>query len=148
MGEDRHRGRVQTHHQYVVEVDGIGRTTLRNRCHLRKFTPFMSADHKFQSYSSHPVEETETSPVQPTVVVESLPTIPSPEVKDLPQPTTPASQPEELQVPANTDPLVDVIPSETINAPTPAETESSTGNKLPLALRRILPHNKAGRRGN
>ena len=136
------------HHQYVVKVDGSGRTTLRNRRHLRKFTPFVSADHKFQSYSSHPVEETETSPVQPTVEAESLPAIPSPEVEDLPPPTTPASQPEELQVPANTDPLVDVIPSETINSPTPAETERTSGNKLPLALRRLLPHNKAGRREN
>ena len=136
------------HHQYVVKVDGSGRTTLRNRRHLRKFTPFVSADHKFQSYSSHPVEETETSPVQPTVEAESLPAIPSPEVEDLPQPTTPASQPEESQVPANTDPLVDVIPSETINSPTPAETERTSGNKLPLALRRLLPHNKAGRREN
>ena len=136
------------HHQYVVMVDGSGRTTLRYRRHLRKFTPFISADHKFQSNSSHPVEETETSPVQPTVEAESLPAIPSPEVEDLPPPTTPASQPEESQVPANTDPLVDVIPSETINSPTPAETERTSGNKLPLALRRLLPHNKAGRREN
>ena len=27
-------------HQYVVRIDGSGRVTLRNRQHLRKFTPF------------------------------------------------------------------------------------------------------------
>ena len=31
---------VRQFHQYVVRVDGSGRVTLRNRQHLRKFTPF------------------------------------------------------------------------------------------------------------
>ena len=32
---------VRQFHQYVIRVDGTGRVTLRNRQHLRKFTPFM-----------------------------------------------------------------------------------------------------------
>ena len=31
---------VRQYHQYVVRVDGTGRVTIRNRQHLRKFTPF------------------------------------------------------------------------------------------------------------
>ena len=31
---------VRQYHQYVVKIDGSGRLTLRNRQHLRKFTPF------------------------------------------------------------------------------------------------------------
>jgi hypothetical protein len=33
---------VRQFHQYVVRVDGSGRVTLRNRQHLRQFTPFSS----------------------------------------------------------------------------------------------------------
>ena len=139
------------HHQYVVKVDGSGRTTLRNRRHLRKFTPFMSADHKFNSqYFSHPTEA-EIPPIQQPRDTESLPVpaITPPEAEDPPQPTTSVSQPEELNAPENTDPLIDSIPSDINNAPTPpAEIEKTSGNKLPLALRRLLPHNKAGRREN
>ena len=109
----------------------------------------MSADHKFNSpYLSHPTEA-EIPPIQQPVDTESLPAITPPVAEDLPQPSTSVTQPEELSAPANTDPLVDSIPSEINNAPTPsAETERTSGNKLPLALRRLLPHNKAGRREN
>ena len=69
-------------------------------------------------------------------------------MEDLTQPITPASQPQELQAPANTDPLVDVIPSETINIPTPFEAERTSEKKISLALRCRLPLNKAGRREN
>ena len=31
---------VRQFHQYVVKVEGSGRLTIRNRQHLRKFTPF------------------------------------------------------------------------------------------------------------
>ena len=31
---------VRQYHQYVIRVDGTGRVTIRNRQHLRKFTPF------------------------------------------------------------------------------------------------------------
>ena len=33
---------VRQFHQYVVKLDGSGRVTLRNRQHLRKFTPFIN----------------------------------------------------------------------------------------------------------
>ena len=33
---------VRQYHQYVIRVDGTGRVTIRNRQHLRKFTPFQS----------------------------------------------------------------------------------------------------------
>jgi len=33
---------VRQFHQYVIRIDGSGRVTLRNRQHLRKFTPFNS----------------------------------------------------------------------------------------------------------
>ena len=35
---------VHQFHQYVVKVDGSNWLTLRNRQHLRKFTPFYSSD--------------------------------------------------------------------------------------------------------
>ena len=31
---------VRQYHQYVIRMDGTGRVTIRNRQHLRKFTPF------------------------------------------------------------------------------------------------------------
>ena len=34
---------VRQYHQYVVRVDGSGRVTLRNRQHLRKYTPFLAS---------------------------------------------------------------------------------------------------------
>ncbi|CAC5416152.1 unnamed protein product [Mytilus coruscus] len=33
---------VRQYHQYVIRVDGTGRVTIRNRQHLRKFTPFQT----------------------------------------------------------------------------------------------------------
>ena len=37
---------VRQFHQYVIKVDGSGRLTLRNRQHLRKFTPFKTLRHE------------------------------------------------------------------------------------------------------
>ena len=40
MVANRHCGRGTTISQYVIRVDGTGQETIRNRRHLRKFTPF------------------------------------------------------------------------------------------------------------
>ena len=52
---------VRQYHQYVVRVDGTGRVTIRNRQHLRKFTPFHAPS--TPSLSVTPTVEQSVDPV-------------------------------------------------------------------------------------
>ena len=52
---------VRQYHQYVVRVDGTGRVTIRNRQHLRKFTPFHAPS--TPSLSVTPTVERSVDPV-------------------------------------------------------------------------------------
>ena len=61
---------VRQFHQYVVKIDGSGRVTLRNRQHLRKFTPFK------QSLSDSVIEQTVTRADQQIVNKPTLPQAP------------------------------------------------------------------------
>ena len=134
---------VRPFHQYAVRVDGSGRVTLRNRQHLRRFSPYQS------SRKASPV--TLGCPTAPSSVPSSqapalgLPPVPSPA---LPPPTVstpaavvvPSAEPPTLpQPPAPSGPL-DTVPDTHLPAPDAVQPVA----KLPLSLRRLLPHNKPG----
>ena len=54
---------VRQFHQYVVKVDGSGRLTIRNRQHLRKFTPFVTNSREDMIESLIPLTKTFDTPV-------------------------------------------------------------------------------------
>ena len=107
---------VRQHHQYVVKVDGSGRVTLRNRGHLRKFTPFMKLSSD-DIISQHTLPATtSTSPLQ--------------EVISSPVPSTPRASPPELvveeQTPSSFHQLANPTPSpQTQEEPSPAAVVAS-----------------------
>ena len=87
---------VRQHHQYVVRVDGSGRVTLRNRQHLRRFTPFHTTP-------AHGI-------VSPERVKDNLTPFPvnRPAVSDVPPETPHAPVRQVAAPPAMTQPSVDV----------------------------------------
>ena len=158
------------HNQYLIRTDGSGRVTLRNRKHLRKFTPFYPVSPpRIQipaKESTHVEDQVYTNPERiidhgPTHTDELL--IPTKEGTHVegqlnidpenlidPGPT----QTEEIE--DNSDyPLTE--PDNPKDSPhTPSERKSpnrSSGHgnekppkkKLPMALRRLRPHNNPGK---
>ena len=113
---------VKPHDQYIVKVDGSGRLTTRNRRFLRHF---------------------ERASMEIQCAPPSYPT------------STPAPRDAETTVPPNLDqpdastiveelmPDVPIIEESNSQGKTVDESESR-GKPLPLALRRLLPHNKQG----
>ena len=130
---------VKQHHQYVVKFNGSGRLTLRNRQHLRKFTPFCpDRDEVIKSIapiirkpcsdnSSHPSEEKITMPsVTPSNPDDPVPTpLAEQENSELETPVVESSQNSE---------------EETSLSPSPSNLPA----KVPRALSRLLPYNKPG----
>ena len=163
---------VRQFHQYVVRVDGSGRVTLRNRQHLRKFTPFWPESDR----SSSPEIPTIYAPVaqglgnphpdrrppKSSSIVQGLPT---------PQEDVPAVRsnlsndkremgkqcegPTELDQPLTVSVPV-AVPTELDQSPTtPGPIEEAqpqpqpqrqTQRNVPRALARLTPFNKPGRR--
>ena len=144
---------VRQHHQYVVKVDGSGRVTLRNRGHLRKFTPFMKL-------SSDDIISQHTLPATTSMS-------PLREIIGSPVPSTPRASPPELVVEEQTPPsfhqLANPTPSpQTPEEPSPAAVVASPSTsdshpshttaeepptptlKMPRALTRLMPHNNPG----
>ena len=153
---------IKPFNQYAIRLDGSGRVTLRNRKHLRKFTPFTAPrDAILRNSIQPPINAAKSG--NPTIAPPKTP------VPDAPQRV--AATPRPPQQPINHDetqtqtapvqgsigePLVHNEPgpmrSPPGSPPTP-HTQSSGGQppdpqppqkKPPLALRRLLPHNKAG----
>ena len=120
---------VRQFHQYVVKVDGSGRLTLRNRQHLRKFTPFntMNRENLIESLLTPPSQANQSDNVTPMPVDDS-------QVSK--KPLTPSPQP-----PCNNVPETEVPPIEQENLP-PLQQEQP--KKLPRALARLQPHNSPG----
>ena len=150
--------------QYTVKVDGTGRVTLRNRRHLRKFTPIlqeikcsppvvirehtgannpMSTPVNIQGPGSPPKKRV-TQPLTIRQQETTNHTIPL----DQPEPTTPDRESAfETATPAQEQPEQR---SETENTQNVLPTQSATQTpvnikKVPLALRRLLPANKPGK---
>ena len=134
---------VKPFNQYVIRLDGSGRVTLRNRRHLRKFTPFVTP--RGILYSQTPQQPTNTSgPSKSTTHSSdnsSSEKVNEPLVTPQ-QPVTPLQQ-AKLQQPAipQVQPIQSEAPNDSI---TPAETSPPRDKKIPLALRRLLAHNKSG----
>ena len=158
---------VRQFDQYVIRVDGSGRVTLRNRKFLRKFMPIVTGDtirstnpaSNYELRPTHPpITPTLQHPTPPTRYTQNLvhptqrPTI-EPEVhppaSPMPnQPSIPGDPSEHIPIPLTPTPPVEQLD----NQPTPTSAEeippTTKQKKLPLALRRILSHNNAGRKEN
>ena len=133
---------VKPFQQYTVKIDGSGRVTLRNRKHLRKFTPFQQE--KIFIPVPAPVP---TSTVRPEENIyndssdsgqrnmpelnTAKPDTGSPVV----QVETPDKAAEEEVAPQLEQPQTSSTPEPHTIRPQP---------RLPLALRRLKDHNKAG----
>ena len=78
---------VRQYDQYVIRVDGSGRVTLRNRKHLRQYTPHIARAPLINSPSVIPLATT----MPPSPMLPETPTQPADPVSPLPRPTTPVS---------------------------------------------------------
>ncbi|XP_052760759.1 uncharacterized protein LOC128203366 [Mya arenaria] len=153
---------VRQYHQYVIRVDGTGRVTIRNRQHLRKFTPFHGTP--LPGLSVTPAVE------RPQQEVSNCPP-PSRVTPQVSMPLTPSLPPGGSQTPlSSSETPTKASPSESIpgrptRASTPRQTTQSTlepkrlsfdqsdhrnsspdrpMTSVPRALARLQPYNKAG----
>lgn len=132
---------VRQFHQYVVKVDGSGRLTIRNRQHLRKFTPFAQKDNTLHSVIPTAPETCNPSPQKnnttPSQTKPNIPNLSTPHEMPTPQEearTEIPSPPMEALGPAPTaEPLIVTKPSSPIAAPNKAR-----------ALTRLQPFNVPG----
>ena len=135
---------IKPFNQYSIKVDGSGRVTLRNRQHLRKFTPFQKEVFQKEVLVPIPAQKhppvpiptlapstkqsdkvNDSLPEQPEIVVEAPEDIPDIEISN--------QNPEENQPPP--------INRETTPVTSPCKNNQE---KTPLAIRRLRSHNKAG----
>lgn len=113
--------------QYVVRMDGSGRPTMRNRKFLRKFIPAVQKEGR-----GHPIQDFRYVKPPPSKITAPVITM------SQTQPTlTDKQQPTHDVPPSNPD-----TPSDS-SMPAQAST-SAPSQKLPLALRRLLDHNRKG----
>ena len=151
---------VRDHHQYSVKVDGSGRITLRNRKHLRKFVPFVRTTQTVTSgYPCTPSKpegsENHMDYQKKDKADSALPQLlqDEPETElDLEIDNNVAKE-HDWDSPKTLDntTVSETTTKEatTVNNPSEKENqalEESTPrqNKLPLALRRLMPHNSRG----
>lgn len=149
---------VRQYHQYVVRVDGTGRVTLRNRQHLRKFTPFRAKP-----------GTDNLMPHTPAVTqAHHVPNVPkAANILDTTRSRTPAhTEPMSERSPRRT-PEATLVPQRlSLNLPVDSPSEPDTAQdtpdlggaqpasthdtpsavRLPRALSRLQPHNKPGAR--
>ena len=134
---------VRQFHQYVVRVDGSGRVTLRNRQHLRKFSPFQPEptvlDTPAPILTPPPATSQDTKP--PAVANQPLAPDELPmDIRTNPDPTTTGSdQASEPQAPP--------MPAQQLITPRPRDSiqpQQLELKKIPRALSRLLPHNQPG----
>ena len=141
---------VRQHHQYVVKLDGSGRPTLRNRQHLRKFTPFQRPNSDRIIESLLPLmkaKDDQTPQNDPPSRITLMPETHAQEeaeAVDSPPPVMDTSSSAgngsiphspQLESPIPTIPTIDETPGPDVSAPT---------RKVPRALARLQPHNKPG----
>ena len=158
---------VRQFDQYVVRVDGSRRATLRNRKHLRRIEPFRKTlahrtidddlihlgtpliaqpDPATASKQSLPIQQPASLPLH--TAHPSLEPLAAEKATQDPPAAEPPRQEPLMQEPPATEPLAHPIPAGG-TLPTISQSDTNTNNapamkKLPLALRRLLPHNKKG----
>ena len=137
---------VRQYHQYVVKIDGSGRLTLRNRQHLRRYTPFnhTSRDEIIESLSpathnsdpQHPTDSSEITEQATEILEEPDEVLP-------PQSATPYSNTDDRE-PADvaSEGSAEISPEYPV-ATTPSIVPDHV-TKAPRALARLRPHNKPG----
>lgn len=144
---------VRQYHQYVIRVDGTGRVTIRNRQHLRKFTPFQTNQTQGTLMAPTAVQHQEVILSSPTTSKTTQPQVPKIPVSL--SPTRILSQPAAL----NETPIIvpnqkKATQTQTIQQPTQIDLDQSfhhtpepdvpSKSRIPRALSRLQPHNKAG----
>ena len=144
---------IRQFHQYVVRIDGSGRVTLRNRQHLRKFTPFQQSSEKVIMETRPPPSSVPAANGDNRSILDqsalpaahqspgqgnAAPNSTRPPAENPPQ--APAS-PDLPAVPAEPQP-----PGDEGNMPndTPVNPTVPPSQNLPRALARLLPHNAPG----
>ena len=139
---------VRQFHQYVIKVDGSGRLTLRNRQHLRKFTPFNVQTPDVESLSPvMPASEAVRTPGEPQCALE--PTLPEPPNSSSPETDEQRPQAEHpLSNEAKDARPSQSIPHDDSTRPPPQATTRqalpTATPRVPRALARLLPHNAPG----
>ncbi|KAH3700284.1 hypothetical protein DPMN_075258 [Dreissena polymorpha] len=134
---------VRQFHQYVVRVDGTDRVTLRNRQHLRKFSPFFSnstdslvktfeSQRPKSTYLTHEHAQHPQLLPAPSALEEAISNATQEPALPPPQPT------QDPVVETDTPPPTEDVQPE-LSAPT-----NTGGTKIPRALARLLPHNTPG----
>ena len=141
---------VRQFHQYLVKIDGSGRLTLRNRQHLRKYTPFnaqpndtvietlspsvSSKDHPtFHRESSDEVRPQPHGTVESPIPEDSEERKPRPAVVDVPEDRADVHSAPEA-----------VLPDE--QSPPPELEPPPASAKRHHALIRLQPHNAPGQK--
>lgn len=143
--------------QYMVKTDGTGRITLRNRKHLRKFTPFVKKpsnltpliirekiDKKVTTPNVTPlVKQNQEQPIVDIEMTAGIPNI-IPHQAKTPQRE---NRTEMEMITPTQEPLMETeVPQMETEVPQRENENPDTSvKKLPLALRRLLPTNKPGR---
>lgn len=136
---------VRQFHQYAIRVDGSGRVTLRNRQHLRRFRPFQPTTDRINTVPHIPPSAGESGGPPTTMTPQ-----PTPTRAPVSLPSPPGNTPDTTTEPAAayTTPSRPSTPVHLGNddsaPPLPQTAPAASVGKLPLALRRLLPHNKAG----
>ena len=153
---------VKPFNQYVIRLDGSGRVTLRNRRHLRKFTPFITKRGILpsQTLQLHP----NTSHISqlprlttPTFTGPSLRSKENTTFEEAQNPLLTPQQPVTPQQPGTPQQLVTPnVPPSQFEAPDDSLTQPRDDHnpvisppkdkKIPLALRRLLAHNTSGKK--
>ena len=129
---------VRQFHQYVVKIDGSGRLTIRNRQHLRQFTPFQTRTQEDIIQNLVPLAK---SPVVEVITPERKDAEDPPSDGTLPtgsQPDPPLDV-DSAAPPSQTPPALDTTPPPSATPPPPAPAK-----KLPRALACLLPYNEPG----
>jgi hypothetical protein len=145
---------VRQFDQYVVRVDGSGRVTMRNRKFLRQYVPvgILPPRHTIMDDLRHvttPSADTPTLPnPQPMLPEQPQPNHNGEKPRNPPNHIPPPSIPTNVNPPPITAP--NVVPI-TLGTPPPTADQQATDNQVPsrnkkppLALRRLLGHNRKG----
>ena len=154
---------MRQYHQYVIRVDGTGRVTIRNRQHLRRFTPYhgVPTGGTFSARIPELPPSGELITDSPATANDSIQTgelqlplsgsqMPLPLAQSPTSIRTPDYTPHQIHTPQQLN--SDLLDNSGLDMPAPAEVpraavrDEPVVNRVPRALARLQPHNKAGGR--
>ena len=124
---------ARPHDQYLVKIDGSGRLTTRNRKFLRNFQP---ATMEIQSAPTSPVIENHTTIPNPSIIPKQI------------------GDDVTIEQPTNSDhdtvPItnVEIEDAVTLDYEKRKDEGDKQVEKMPMALKRLLSHNKEGLKEN